>query len=215
MLSSSDISTMTGLTGVEVGHIMDAIHQHGIDPSVVDWEQVIGQIRDYGDRYQAAWDYLRDHYGIIPPMTPYRAHMAHRRYEDQEILFNADNLQDYIQRMGIYTEVMDALCLGRGDVPREIQEAFFEGPDALKGRKKQEFLDYLCQGYTPTLLGKTSNMRERAIRNYERGIRNFGVETYAKCATHDGWYAVSRCLHESGQQNICIKTMVERYRETA
>jgi len=62
------ISSWTGLTGVEVEHILNGLQEKHVDPMVVDWKTMGEEIRDYGDRYQAAWDWLNRMYGISKPV---------------------------------------------------------------------------------------------------------------------------------------------------
>jgi len=57
--------------------------------------------------------------------------------------------------------------------------------------------------------------KETAIRNYEAGIKRFGVDNYAVCGDKEGWYAVAECLHEAKKASISVEGMVSRYRDAA
>lgn len=60
----SVISKATGLTGVEAGHIAKALKDLDVDPQTIDWEGAISDARDYGGRYQAVKNYIRNYYGV-------------------------------------------------------------------------------------------------------------------------------------------------------
>ena len=58
------VSKALGLTGVQSGHIVRKLKEKNIDPEVFDWEGAISDAKDYGDRYSATKDKLKDYYGI-------------------------------------------------------------------------------------------------------------------------------------------------------
>lgn len=183
----SDISSKLGITGVEEGHISDALKKQDIDPSVVDWQTIGGDISDYSNRYEATWDRLESMYGISPP-TEWR-YSEVPKYRQQEYEFNAENLSEEMQHEGVYTKVMNALCYGRGDVPPEIEEAI-----GYKGKKREEFIKTLCSGY------KISSLSE----GYSHCVSDIGgkvvidrscmkkVADDAGISGHDGSY--SKCM---------------------
>lgn len=57
---------------------------------------------------------------------------------------------------------------------------------------------------------------DEAVRNYEDGVRNFGIENYRKCGNEKGWYNVAKCLHEAKKtKEVSLDLMVKRYKEAA
>jgi len=139
----SKISRYTGLTGVEVNNILKALIEKNIDPQVVDWEKAIAPAKEYGNRYEAVWNYLRDLYGITPPWGYGRLQRYVSRGVEAEYKFNAEQLRAYLQQYPeLYRRAMDALCLGRGRVPDEV-----EGLIPYRGEERKIFLEELCRGY--------------------------------------------------------------------
>lgn len=140
------ICKYTGLTGIEADHILEALYERNIDPTVIDWEQAVSSAREYGDRYEAVWKYLREMYGITPPWTYSRIKEYEERYLPAEIEFNAEQFRTHLRENnhGFFKKVMDALCLGRGEVPKEIEEIL---PYKEDKKKRNEFIKFLCSGY--------------------------------------------------------------------
>jgi len=56
---------------------------------------------------------------------------------------------------------------------------------------------------------------EKSVEAYEDGVRNFGVETYGRCADAGGWHDVAECLHNAKKSKMSLDLMVKRYRDTA
>jgi len=190
----SDISKFTGMTGVQAGHIEDALRDAGIDTTAIDWRTIGGDVKDYSNRYDAVWERLQSMYGVSPP-SEWR---SYPEYKQAEFEFNADNLKEELQirNHGTYNKVMDALCYGIGEVPPEIEEDLI----GYKGKDRRDFINMLCAGYTPsggyapggyhsciTRVGDNvildrACMREAADR---AGISGHDG-SYAKCITRDG-----------------------------
>jgi len=218
----SKISRYTGLTGVEVNNILKALIEKNIDPQVVDWEKAIAPAKEYGNRYEAVWNYLRDLYGITPPWGYGRLQRYVSRGVEAEYKFNAEQLRAYLQQYPeLYKRAMDALCLGRGRVPDEV-----EGLIPYRGEERKIFLEELCRGYEEyEVLGMreryssiwTDDMRNRLSAKYRElwsfedrnklsrlaaraGIRGKdGI--YAKCFARDRTYAeISECLSEASEE---------------
>lgn len=58
------ISKAIGLTGVEAGHISRALKKQHLDPDAYDWEGALSDATDYGDRFEAVKQKLKDQYGL-------------------------------------------------------------------------------------------------------------------------------------------------------
>lgn len=65
MVSKVDISRLTGLTGVEVDHIVRFLEKKGVDwQQEPDWETIGQDVADFADKYDAVWDKLIEH-GVV------------------------------------------------------------------------------------------------------------------------------------------------------
>ena len=68
MPSKEEIGRLTGLRGVEVNHLLEQLERRGVDwAEVVDWKTLGEEIKDRGNKYEAAWEWLYTHYGFTPP----------------------------------------------------------------------------------------------------------------------------------------------------
>lgn len=203
------ICKYTGLSGIEADHILEALYEKNIDPTVIDWEQAVSSAKEYGDRYRAVWDYLQNMYGITPPWSYSRIKEYEERYLPAEIEFNASRLKEYLEEQGheYFKKVMDALCLGRGEVPEEIAREI-----RYTGEERRKFIDLLCEEYRRVRVRGDDWVIER----YRRGIERFGgADVYIKCGREKihGFLAVADCLHEAKLLNLTTENMVERYME--
>jgi len=61
------ICRLTGLTGIEVEHILRGLELAHIDPEAIDWKTLGEEIADKANPYEAAWDWLAKNYGISKP----------------------------------------------------------------------------------------------------------------------------------------------------
>ena len=195
----SDISKFMGLTGIQAGHIEDALRDAGIDTSAVDWRTIGGDIKDSSDRYQAAWERLEKMYGI----TPNPEWRSYGEYKGQEIEFNAGNLKQELQirNHGTYQKVMDALCYGIGEVPPEIEEDLI----GYKGKDRRDFINVLCAGYTPSGGYSSGGYRSCITRMGDKVIMDRSCmkeqAERAGISGHDGSYA--KCVTRNGD-NVVI-----------
>jgi len=58
--------------------------------------------------------------------------------------------------------------------------------------------------------------QEQAVRNYEKGLSDFGgADVYMRCADAGGWYDVAKCLHDAKARALTTGNMVERYARSA
>ncbi|RLF38189.1 MAG: hypothetical protein DRN03_00305 [Thermoplasmata archaeon] len=72
------ICRLTGLTGIEVDHILRALEMQNVDPETIDWKTLGEDIKDKANPYEAAWDWLFKNYGITKPPE----FALERRYEE-------------------------------------------------------------------------------------------------------------------------------------
>ncbi len=73
-----EISKFTGITGIAAKHIAKDLDKHNIDWMSIDWKTIGEDVKDFGDRYNAIWDKLRNMYGISKSMTggAYKKHVG-------------------------------------------------------------------------------------------------------------------------------------------
>ncbi len=137
-------SKHTGLRGVEMENILDALRAKEIDPQIVDWYTIGQSVKDVSPtiRYDITWDYLREMYGVYPPMTPWRAEQLRKRYEEQEITSNARAMREWAREQESYEGVMDAICLGERPVPPMMESRI-----GYEKEKRELFIDEFCFGY--------------------------------------------------------------------
>jgi len=90
----------TGLTGVEAKHIYDALQKTGtISVYDIDWEQAISPAREYGNRYEAVWKYLRELYGISKPLSYEEIRTMEEEFKEQQIRGTASYLKEEIEKV--------------------------------------------------------------------------------------------------------------------
>ena len=206
------ICKYTGLSGVEEDNILEALYEHDIDPMSIDWEHVVGSAKEYGDRYEAVWNYLQTHYGIPRPWGYRRLRSYELKHKKAEYEFNAEQLRRHLMETDpeLYRRAINALCYGKGKVPEEVERMI-----DYRGKEREEFIKVLCE--------EEAERREivfmpvdEAVRRYEEGIRRFGVETYRQCGNLRGWYNVARCLHDAKKtKEVSLELMVRNFREAS
>jgi len=103
------IANLTGLTGIEVDHILRALEKAGVDPEAIDWETLGHEIADKSNRYEAAWDWLAAHYGISKPVEiglertieKYREMQEEyeREYEEMEKYLTEEGIREALRKL--------------------------------------------------------------------------------------------------------------------
>ena len=191
-----EIARHTGLTGVEAQHIVDALYEKGIDPSVIDWEKVISQAREYGNRYEAVWDYLEKTYGISKPWQYRYGRETIKRYELEEIEHNAEQFKGWVKTHPAYHEIMMAICFGRGKVPKDIQNMI-----GYKGKKFEYFKTLICEDYVGYAVPSESaeKMIEKGVRKLREHFSRMPPQVYLECGEKGG-IDTAICLKEASKR---------------
>lgn len=163
-----EISEYTGLVGVTRDNILRDIRRQGVDPlSDIDWESIGGSIKDSGARTDETWRVLNREYGLSRPMTAYRARQAYTEYRPVGLEWNAEQLKRDLREHGEFIKVMRAICEGKGTIPSEIEQEFFE-ERGYTGKDKKEFIETLCSGWPPSTLDRISTRMQDSWTQNER-----------------------------------------------
>lgn len=86
MVSKADISRWTGLSGIQVDHIIKALEKKDIDwAQVIDWETLGGDVRDFAERYDMVWKKLGSMYGISKPVIETGIRREITKAEEKEL----------------------------------------------------------------------------------------------------------------------------------
>lgn len=103
------ISRLTGLTGIEVEHILRGLEKAGVDPEAIDWETLGHEIADKANPYEAAWDWLARNYGISKPVElgldrkieEYRELQKEyeREYEEMEKYLTEEGIREALRKL--------------------------------------------------------------------------------------------------------------------
>ena len=103
------ISRLTGLTGIEVEHILRGLEKAGVDPEAIDWETLGHEIADKANPYEAAWDWLARNYGISKPveigldrkLKEYREMQEEyeREYEEMEKYLTEEGIREALRKL--------------------------------------------------------------------------------------------------------------------
>lgn len=103
------ISRLTGLTGIEVDHILRGLEKAGVDPEAIDWETLGHEIADKANPYEAAWDWLARNYGISKPveigldrkLKEYREMQEEyeREYEEMEKYLTEEGIREALRKL--------------------------------------------------------------------------------------------------------------------
>lgn len=188
-----EIAQSAGITGVEAQHILNALYEKNIDPSVIDWEHVISQVRDYGNRYEAVWKYLGENYGITKPWQYEYTSQKIQQYNLREIEYNAEQFKEWLSQQPFYQEVMNAICLGSGNIPKDIQDAI-----GYAGKKFEIFKTYLCEDFSyslPEEYSPSDKMIEKGIAKLREHYKRITPDDYRKCGSLGG-IRTAVCLKE-------------------
>lgn len=95
----------TGLSGIEVDHILHALEKQDIDPYSVDWETCGGDIADFSNKYQAAWDWMGRQYGYAKPVPETQIRQEEKKAKEKELdylLSSKEGVKILLKRM--YTD---------------------------------------------------------------------------------------------------------------
>lgn len=79
-----EISKGVGLTGVESKNIARKLKESDIDPQAIDWEGAISDASDYGDRYGATVQKLKDYYGV--DIGKEQSFSEHKKLENDRLM---------------------------------------------------------------------------------------------------------------------------------
>ena len=96
------ISKWTSLRGIEVDNILNALQEKNVDPYTIDWKTLGEEIKDFGDRYQATWDWLSKMYGIGKPVyIGLKIDKEEEIYrEGEQLLYNGiDGIRELLNRI--------------------------------------------------------------------------------------------------------------------
>lgn len=81
------VARHTGLTGVQAKQIVMQLRKRNIAFDIIDWETIGQEARDYGDRYNAVWNKIREMYGID------RRVFHEHRYQQHKEPLSGESLQ--------------------------------------------------------------------------------------------------------------------------
>jgi len=80
-----NIENWTGLSGVELNHIISMLEKKGIDwQQVPDWKTIGEDIGDRSNPYIQVWLKLAEMYGIEKPETSQELKIVEQRWDDEE-----------------------------------------------------------------------------------------------------------------------------------
>ena len=114
------ICRATGLRGIEVDHILKALEMQHVDPETIDWETMGEEIKDYANRYEAAWDWLARNYGIAKP-PEYALGEKVKKYEimeEEELYYTEEGVRELLRR--VYEEELPEKK--RKEILRKLKE---------------------------------------------------------------------------------------------
>lgn len=102
MSYKEDICRWSGLSGIEVNHILNLLDKKNIDWQVIDWQTLGEEARDFGNRYEVIWSKLADEYGIEKPVIESQLGQKIEEYEAGEMEFlhgTKEGVKEILQRI--------------------------------------------------------------------------------------------------------------------
>ena len=226
MPSKEEIGKLTGLRGIELNHLIEQLERRGVDwAEVIDWKTLGEEIKDRGNKYEAAWEWLYTHYGFTPPQDVL-THIKEKekRFEEAEeewLLSSKEGVKEALRR--IYE---GELSLSEERKLREkLREiapswiatiAVWDGVEREYAKKflAEEIISATEKEAVEIIKGKNRftaiTSRGKVVSIDGIPVKEMDVESFVKLVEEEGFKPVSSVSTKEGTETVFAKEEIEK-----